>query len=192
MNFKHFILLVTIVTSYSSKIFSVEENDVYNEKRGKNMISLGLSEKDRKNIAEKLNILLANEYLLYTKTLKYHWNVKGKHFGPLHALFREQYEALFKFIDDIAERSLALGFDADGSLEIFAKKATITENNGKNPEAEQMIENLLKDHETIIQQIRTDIVLSAELNDWGTNNFLSDLVMKHEKIAWMLRAHLQH
>ena len=98
---------------------------------------------------------------------------------------------LFKFIDAVAERSLALSFEADGSLNSFSTKTTLIEKPGKNPDADQMIEDLLKDHEDIIQQIRADITLTADLNDWGTNNFLSDLIMKHEKIAWMLRAHLQ-
>jgi starvation-inducible DNA-binding protein len=53
-----------------------------------------------------------------------------------------------------------------------------------------MIRNLLNDHETIIKQIRKDIDLTAKINDMGTNNFLCDLIEKHEKTAWMLRAHL--
>lgn len=186
MKLNKFILLTLIF----SKITLFAENDTQ-EKQSRKLVTIGLSEKDRKTVADKLNNLLANEYVLYTKTLKYHWNVKGKHFGPLHNLFREQYEMLFKFIDAVAERSLALGFEADGSLNSFSAKTTLSEKLGKNPDADQMIEDLLKDHEDIIQQIRADITLTADLNDWGTNNFLSDLIMKHEKIAWMLRAHLQ-
>jgi len=183
------LFLVVIIGSFIP-LYS-KNNDENNNKKGRAMVELGLAKKNRKTISEQLNKLLANEYVLYTKTLKYHWNVKGKYFGPLHALFKEQYEQLFNFIDDVAERSLALGFEADGSLAAFVKNTTLEEKPGKNPDADDMIENLLKDHEAIIKQLRDDINLTAELGDWGTNNFLSDLIMKHEKIAWMLRAHLQ-
>jgi len=53
-----------------------------------------------------------------------------------------------------------------------------------------MIKNLLIDHETIIKLIRTDIEKTVEFNDSGTNNFLCDLIEKHEKMAWMLRSYI--
>jgi starvation-inducible DNA-binding protein len=31
-----------------------------------------------------LNTLLADEYILYTKTRNYHWNVTGSHFNDRH------------------------------------------------------------------------------------------------------------
>jgi starvation-inducible DNA-binding protein len=154
------------------------------------MTNIGLHENIRKQIADALNLLLANEYVLYTKTLKHHWNVEGKHFGPLHALFKEHYEALFIVIDDVAERARALGFMADGTLKEFLQKATIKEEPAANPNEQSMIKSLLDGHEEIILQLRNYIDLTVELGDAGTNNFLADLIEKHEKIAWMLRAHL--
>ena len=120
------------------------------EKKGREMVTIGLSEKDRKTVADQLNKLLANEYVLYTKTLNYHWNVKGKNFGPLHALFQTQYEQLFTFVDAIAERSLALGFPADGSLETFSQKATLNETQEATLNEKEMIKNLLEGHKTLI------------------------------------------
>lgn len=189
MNFKKLSLFVMILNISFS--FYCQANDNHDEKKERPMVNIGLSEKNRKEIADKLNMLLANEYVLYTKTLKYHWNLKGKFFGPLHMLFKNQYDSLFNFIDSIAERSLALGFVADGTLSEFSKNTTLDEQPGNNPDDQEMIKNLLNDHETIIKQIQEYIPLTAELDDWGSNNFLCDLIMKHEKIAWMLRAHLQ-
>ena len=54
-----------------------------------------------------------------------------------------------------------------------------------------MIKDLLDDHEAIIKQLRDTIDFSSDINDMGNNNMLSDLIEKHEKTAWMLRAHLQ-
>jgi starvation-inducible DNA-binding protein len=49
---------------------------------------------------------------------------------------------------------------------------------------------LLADHETVIRQLRTDLETVAEqYNDIG--DFLTGLTERHEKMAWMLRAHLE-
>ncbi len=149
---------------------------------------IGLTPKTRKEVAKLLNILLSDEYLLYTKTLKYHWNVQGIVFHDFHKLFLEQYEALLEFADDVAERARALGEPALGSMAEFLKHARLKEEPGKIPDALGMIKQLLADHETIIRNIREDLQTCEELGDMGTNNFLTDLMEKHEKIAWMLRA----
>ena len=155
------------------------------------MIQIDLTDSARTSVADQLNALLANEYVLYTKTLKYHWNVVGPFFGPLQDLFGKQYEQLAMNIDTVAERVRALGFMAIGTLQEFQEHATIQENPGVNPDANGMIKELLEGHETIIRQMRPIIDLSAQVNDMGTNNFLGDLVEQHEKTAWMLRSHLQ-
>jgi starvation-inducible DNA-binding protein len=53
-----------------------------------------------------------------------------------------------------------------------------------------MISNLLSDHEQIIRSLRTDANRCEEYHDMGTNDFLIGVMEKHEKMAWMLRAHL--
>jgi starvation-inducible DNA-binding protein len=54
-----------------------------------------------------------------------------------------------------------------------------------------MIENLLSDYETIIRNIREDIVnVGDKFKDLGTADFLTELMVKHEKTAWMLRSFL--
>lgn len=154
------------------------------------MIHIGLSDKHLKQVSDHLNILLCNEYALYTKTLKYHWNVEGPLFGPLHELFKQEYEQLLDIVDDVAERVRALGHKSLGTLKEFSAHATIKEDPNQYPDALDMIKALVTAHEIIIKQIREDIDFTAKVNDMGTNNFLCDLIEKHEKTAWMLRAHL--
>jgi len=155
------------------------------------MVTIGLDADTRQNIASILHKLLANEYALYAKTQKYHWNVQGKFFGPLHTLFQKQYEMLAEIIDQVGERSLALGIPSIGGLKELTNLATIAEETNENINDMAMITQLLTDHEMIIKHLRTGIDTTAKLNDMGTNNLLSDIITKHEKIAWMLRAHLQ-
>jgi starvation-inducible DNA-binding protein len=54
-----------------------------------------------------------------------------------------------------------------------------------------MITNLLADHEAVIQSLRADLGTAMDKHgDAGTSDFLTGLMEKHEKMAWMLRAFL--
>lgn len=153
-------------------------------------VDIGITEKNRNEAAMMLNKILANEFALYTKTLNYHWNVEGSDFHPLHKFFEEQYEALLDIVDDVAERARSLGCKAIASLKEYAKLSTVEDElfgGGKNQM--QMIEQLARDHETIIKILRKDAdVALNKYADSGTNNFLIELLEKHEKMAWKLRA----
>ena len=55
-----------------------------------------------------------------------------------------------------------------------------------------MIRVLLQDHESIIEFIRGTIdEFQTAHKDAGTSDFVTVLLEKHEKTAWMLRAHLK-
>src|SRR5436190_21215243 len=129
------------------------------------MINIGISKKNCQEIAKILNHLLANEYVLYTKTWKFHWNVEGKHFGALHAFFDIQRKQLEEFIDAVAERARALNVKADGTLTEFVEKTFLSEHPGKNPDDLSMIKLLLKDHEEIIKKLHEDSAFTEKLHD---------------------------
>ena len=138
------------------------------------------------------NKLLASEFLLLMQTLNYHWNLVGPEFHDYHLLFDKQYKEIFERIDDIAERVRALGGIALGSLSDMIQQSPLTEDTGDIPSPKTMVENLLDQHESLIKEIRTDIDKTGENNrDMGSNNFLADLIEKHEKTAWMLRSLLE-
>jgi starvation-inducible DNA-binding protein len=152
--------------------------------------NIGLSEEQRTAVVKILNTLLSDEYVLYTKTRNYHWNVLGPQFNDLHKFFEEQYTELTHVVDDVAERARSLGDWAFGTLQEFAQHARLKEHPGQYPNARQMIANLLADHETIVRQLRIDLETAEKHHDMGTNDFLTGLMEKHEKMAWMLRAFL--
>jgi starvation-inducible DNA-binding protein len=68
----------------------------------------GLADTQGKGVAQILTDLLADEYVLYTKTRKYHWNGVGPQFNDLHQFFEAQYHELNAIVDDVAERARAL------------------------------------------------------------------------------------
>jgi starvation-inducible DNA-binding protein len=154
-------------------------------------INIGLSEKNRKTVSAALAQLLADEVALYVATRAAHWNVVGPNFGPLHSFFESQYEALDDILDDVAERMRALGAPAPASVGAYAKAKSIDDGAGSEAGAAKMIESLLKAHEAIIRNLRKYADLADDAEDSASEDFLVSLIEQHEKMAWMLRAHLQ-
>ena len=153
--------------------------------------NIGLSPSTRQKVIGVLGGIIANQYVLYTKTRNYHWNVTGEDFSQYHKLFEEQYSAIDEDIDAVAERIRALGGNSPATLAEFVKMATLKEHPGKYPSAKVMIANLLADHESVIRNLRKDIEVCGNVDDAGTEDFLTQLMEKHEKTAWMLRATLE-
>ena len=155
-------------------------------------LNIGIEPKHREGVVGLLSPLLADEYVLYTKTRNYHWNVVGPQFNDLHKFFQEQYEALDDVVDEVAERARTLGGHAVGTLAEFVQLTRLKEQPGRYPDAREMLANLLADHEALIRALRRDLETAAEQHhDVGTNDFLTGLMEKHEKMAWMLRTFLE-
>ena len=155
-------------------------------------INIGLNDKQRGGVITILNTLLGDEFVLYTKTRRFHWNVTGPSFNELHKFFEAQYEALSDVVDEVAERVRALDGLAAGSLEEFLKLTHLPEEPNKKFDAKGMIAALLADHESIAQHLRQDLTACEEkFGDVGTSDFLTGLMKQHEKMAWMLRSYLK-
>lgn len=148
-------------------------------------------DKDNEDVVYLLNTLLANEYVLYTKTRNAHWNVTGSNFYELHKFFEIQYGVLDVMIDDIAERIRALGQLSLGSMKDFLRITLLNEDKLDFSNSAHFIQALTTDHEIIILMIRNDIIpISIKSKDPGTADFVTGLMEQHEKMIWMLRSFL--
>jgi starvation-inducible DNA-binding protein len=153
--------------------------------------NIGVVDESRKAIVELLNVCLCDENVLYIKTKNYHWNIVGPRFSQLHKFLEEQYEELDEIVDETAERARQLGGKALGTMEEYLRYTDLNEEPGKYPESQAMLSTLLKDHEKVIQNLRDAAEQADEkYHDMATNDFFLQSVEKHEKMAWMLRAHL--
>ena len=154
--------------------------------------NINLSDEQRGGVVLILNALLSDEYVLYNKTRNYHWNVVGPQFHSLHKFFEEQYKELDDIVDEVAERVRSVGGESLGTLTEFLKRTRLKEQPGQYPNDQGMIADLLDVHEAIIRHLRVDIeICSDKYRDIGTNDFLTGLMERHEKMAWMLRAFLE-
>ncbi len=151
-----------------------------------NSIDIGITEKDRKEIADGLKHLLADSYTLYLQTHNFHWNVTGPQFRELHLMFEEHYTELATAVDEIAERIRTLGVSAPGTYSAFSKLSSIKEIEGV-PSAEEMVNLLTNGHEKVVKTCRKVLEAAKKANDESTAALTSDRMRIHEKTAWMLR-----
>ncbi len=152
-------------------------------------IDIGISEADRKEIADGLSRVLADTYTLYLKTHNYHWNVVGPMFNTLHLMFETQYNELALAVDEIAERIRALGEPAPGSYAEFSELSSVTEDIEK-PEALEMVRRLVDGHESVARTARSVFPAAEKAGDEPTADLLTQRLQVHEKTAWMLRSML--
>ncbi len=153
-------------------------------------INIGISEADRKKVADGLSRMLADTYTLYLKTHNFHWNVTGPMFQTLHLMFMTQYNESWLAVDLIAERIRALGFLAPGSYAQFAALTSIPDSAGE-PKAREMIQQLVAGQETVTRTAREILPIAEQAGDQPTVDLLSARMEVHEKNAWMLRSLLE-
>lgn len=152
---------------------------------------IGITTENRNTGVQKLCKLLADEYVLYTKTRNAHWNVEGYDFYNKHLFFEQQYGELDEIIDSVAERIRTLGHYTPATLKDFLNLTQLTETKSEANDSIGFIKELLIDHESIIIFLRENIDFYTDLKDYGTSDFITGLMETHEKMAWMLRSHIK-
>jgi starvation-inducible DNA-binding protein len=150
---------------------------------------IGLDEDKSKQLADHLNILLANYQVFYINARGFHWNIKGEKFFELHAKFEELYNDLLVKVDDVAERILTLGNTPLHTFSDYNTVATIKE--AKNiAEGKASVQNVLDSFKTLITLQREIKAVADETGDEGTGALMSDYIREQEKLVWMYSAYL--
>ena len=161
------------------------------------MTTLHTPDKAHNPVAASLQKVLAGTYGLYLTTQTYHWNVEGELFAPLHSLFEDQYNELFKTVDVIAERIRSLGdyampFDDARILEI-AKATSNPLNKEKDAtmRSKRMVHNLVDLNEDVIALCQSTKKEAQEIHDDETENLMVERITVHQKALWMMNSILK-
>ncbi|ACU57818.1 Dps family protein [Chitinophaga pinensis] len=154
--------------------------------------NIGIKKDNLSSVAHELMKILADEFVLYTKTRNAHWNVEGPDFHSKHVFFEAQYEELDEIMDSVAERIRSIGHYSPATLKEYLSLTHLTEKSRSANDGAGFIRELLSDHESIIIHLRENVNRFAnEWHDLGTSDYITGLMETHEKMAWMLRAHLR-
>lgn len=149
-----------------------------------------MSGQANKKITEGLTQVLSDTFVLYFKTHSFHWNVEGPHFKTLHELFEEQYNDLWSFTDELAERIRSLKAYAPTNYDEILKNTKLKPQT-KVPKDMDMVKELANDNEAIVKNIFPVLRLAEDAGDEATVDMLIERIDVHEKAAWMLRSFLK-
>ena len=152
---------------------------------------IDLPEKARRHIVAILNDRLADAIDLQTQVKHAHWNVKGPQFIALHELFDKISGAVLTQIDDIAERTTALGGTAEGTVAVAAKRSKLKNYPLSITAGKDHLFYLSTQIATFGKSVRAAIDDTAKQGDADTADLFTGISRDLDKYLWFLEAHLQ-
>ena len=150
-----------------------------------------LSAEQRTSLAQLLNERLADLIDLGLQAKQAHWNVKGPTFIALHELFDSVAEEIEVFVDDVAERVVALGGIAEGTIGIVGKRTKLAAYPPNITSGRDHVEALSTALATFGKAVRADIDRATELGDTDTADLFTGISRDIDKKLWFVEAHLQ-
>lgn len=153
--------------------------------------SIDLNASTREKMIDLLNQQLADTFDLYSQTKQAHWNVKGPQFIALHELFDKLAGQLEGPIDDIAERAIALGGVATGTVRMAAGETRLPEYPLDIVAGLAHVEALVERYANLAASTRQAIETADQAGDADTADLFTQLSRELDKALWFLEAHLQ-
>lgn len=143
----------------------------------------------KQEVREALNLQVANFTVLWTKLHNYHWYVKGHNFFSLHEKFEELYDTASTYVDELAERLLAIGGEPIGKQSDAIEKASVKEAE-YDIDANEMVKQLAQDYDTVIKELDEGIKTAEAAGDDRTADIFIGMITDIEKNNWMLKSFL--
>jgi starvation-inducible DNA-binding protein len=139
-----------------------------------------------RDIAARLNGLLADVFALYLKTKNFHWHMSGPHFRDYHLLFDEQADQVFAMTDPIAERVRKLGLSSLHSVGGIARLQRIRDNDAVHVAPAEMLAELFEDNRWLAAAMRDAHAACDTHGDVATASLLEVWIDETERRAWFL------
>ncbi|CAC7025428.1 Non-specific DNA-binding protein Dps / Iron-binding ferritin-like antioxidant protein / Ferroxidase [Staphylococcus aureus] len=144
---------------------------------------------NQQDVVKELNQQVANWTVAYTKLHNFHWYVKGPNFFSLHVKFEELYNEASQYVDELAERILAVGGNPVGTLTKCLEQSIVKEA-AKGYSAEQMVEELSQDFTNISKQLEKAIEIAGNAGDDVSEDMFIGMQTSVDKHNWMFKSYL--
>jgi starvation-inducible DNA-binding protein len=153
--------------------------------------------KTQNDLAESVRepaIRLLNEHLtgaidLTLQAKQAHWNVKGPNFSALHLLFDEVAEGLDELSDELAERAVALGGLAHGTIQVVARDTRLPAYSLELTWGCDHVQALSTALAQFGKSVRSAIAAADETGDAGTADLFTQASRTVDKLLWKMEAH---
>ena len=137
-------------------------------------------------LEQYLNKQIANCALMYFKLHRFHWFIEGPNFFELHEKFQELYEEQTAFLDEFAERLLAIGGKPASTMKEYLELSSISED-GSETSTKETMNTLIQNYGTFSNELREGIILSEEEGDNVTADMLIKTKESVDKSIWMFK-----
>lgn len=144
---------------------------------------------NQQDVVKELNQQVANWTVAYTKLHNFHWYVKGPNFFSLHVKFEELYNEASQYVDELAERILAVGGNPVGTLTECLEQSIVKEA-AKGYSAEQMVEELSQDFTNISKQLENAIEIAGNAGNDVSEDMFIGMQTSVDKHNWMFKSYL--
>ena len=109
----------------------------------------------------------------------------------LHELFDRVADAAREYGDLIAERGVALGGVAEGTVQAVSRRSKLPEYGAKTGEWTAHVEAMPTALATLGRSVRHAIDQSNDLKDADTADLFTEVSRGIDKLLWMVEAHVQ-
>jgi starvation-inducible DNA-binding protein len=145
----------------------------------------------RTAVIKLLNERLADLIDLGLQAKQAHWNVKGLNFIAVHKLFDEIAEEIEEYIDNTAERAVALGGIAEGTVGAVGKKTKLPPYPTTITGWREHVEAFSSALAAAGKLVRAAIAQADELGDDDTADLFTQTSRDLDKNLWFVESHLQ-
>lgn len=143
----------------------------------------------RQASAEVLNSLVIEGIDVALAARHAHWNVRGPNFSALHDLFGTVHDAVNKHVDVLAERAVALGMVARGTVQDVASETTLKPYPMFSLCEHEHIEAMATRLGIWAGEARRAIEECEKLGDRVSADVLSEACADIEKLLWRVESH---
>ena len=144
----------------------------------------------RLDVVTRLNQTLACTVDLRSQVKQASWNIKGKDFASLHALFATMAIELEVYSELVAERIAVLGGIVMGTSRTAALQSKLPEYPSPLVESHAHVLALVERFAYYATVMRSSITLAADVEDAGSAAIYTDISRRVDKQLWILEAHL--
>jgi starvation-inducible DNA-binding protein len=147
-----------------------------------------LDNSTRSSVAKILNHTLADLFDLQSQVKQAHWNVKGLSFFGLHQLFDQIAGSLTEPVDTVAERILALGGFARGTVRMAADASGLDELPAEFHQ-EDIVADIADRVAHAAARARENIDKTEDAGDKVTADLLTAITANLDKTLYFLEAY---
>lgn len=138
------------------------------------------------NLANKLNVYLADIGVSFIKFHNLHWNVVGAQFKSVHEYLEVIYDGFATELDEVAEALKMAGVMPLASMKSFLEVTTISELESRSYPVSEVLSIAAADISSLKATAEAVHALAGEDDAYAVVSMMEDHLKEYNKTLWFL------